>query len=85
MTLIEMCKRHDFLVGEIKKRSTAQGCPPDMLELSDARRALAKDMTELVKKYLSAIAGRFIIPAMEEGELLYFNTWYNLHRFTEEA
>jgi hypothetical protein len=85
MSLIEMCKKHDFLVAEIKKRTLAQSCPPDMLELTDARRALAKDIAELVRKYLNAIAGRFVIPALEEGELLYFNTWFNLHRFAEET
>jgi len=84
MNLIEMCKNYDFLVAEIKKRMTAQECPPDMLELTDARRALAKDIAELVRKYLNAITGRFIT-ALEEGELLYFNTWFNLHRFAVES
>jgi hypothetical protein len=84
MTLVDMCKKHDFLVAEIKNRQTAQSCPPDMLELTDARKALAKDIAELVRKYLNAIAGRFVILALEESELLYFNTWFNLHRFTEE-
>lgn len=85
MNLIDMCKNHDFLVAEIKKRTLAQSCPPDMLELTDARRALAKEIAALVRRYLAMIhptmAGRF---DLEESSLLYFNTWFNLHRFTEE-
>jgi hypothetical protein len=83
-TLIEMCKKHDFLATEIKKRLTAQGCPPDMMELSDARKELARDMAKLVKKYLDAV-DRGKETVFEEAELLYFNTWFNLHRFAEET
>jgi hypothetical protein len=82
MTLIEMCKKHDFLVEEIKKRLTASGCPPEMIELSDTRKALAKDMVVLVKKYLDTV-DRGKETVFEEAELLYFNTWLNLHRFTD--
>jgi len=52
--------------------------------LSDARKTLAKDVAELVKKYLNSVdLGKETV--FEEAELLYFNTWFNLHRFTEEA
>ena len=88
MTLIEMCQKHDFLVGEIKKRELALSCPPDLMELSDTRRALAKDIAELVKTYLGKLScGASIhlrISRFEEAELLYFNTWFNLHIFAED-
>jgi hypothetical protein len=85
MTLIEMCKKHDFLVGEIKKRELALSCPPDLMELSDTRRALAKDIAELVKTYLSKLSWASRKETVsEETELLYFNTWFNLHIFAED-
>ena len=84
MTLIEMCKKHDFLLTEIKKRLTAQGCPPDMMELSDTCKALKGDMLDLVRQYLNTV-DRGQETVFQEAELLYFNTWINLHRFTEET
>lgn len=84
MTLIEMCKKHDFLVAEIKKRELALSCPPDLMALSDTRRALAKDMAEHMKVCLDKV-DRGKETVFEEAELLYFNTWFNLHRFAEDT
>ena len=84
MTLVGMCKKHDFLIRELKKRLTAQSCPPDMVELSDARKLLREDIVELVKTYLDRV-DRGKETVFEEAELLYFNTWVNLPRFAEET